>query len=133
MMVIEPTQNRMLAETKPSVKRPPAFLPRSILFFIKSPAPSIPSSIFMSVPSTVPKTMQMIRHSVSFEPTALTMPITIVTSARADMMISIYDCFILLRHKMPIILPSSTVHILTITAIITFVFLLIAKLKSGSP
>ena len=84
-IVMEPTQKRMQAETKPSVKRLPSVFPRSTFALSQSPAPLIRSSRRSSVPSSVPSAMQTITQSRSPVVIALDTPMTMVTRPSAAM------------------------------------------------
>ena len=88
------------------------------LLLLKSPAPSMPSSIRINSPMIVPSAMQMMTHKISAVPSALLRPIRMVTRASADMTALVNFSLILFLNINPTILPRRTVATFTNTATI---------------
>lgn len=109
MIVIEPTQKKIHAVTKPSVKRFSVFYLLGAFSLKKSPISSIPFSIRISSPMIVPSAIQIMTHKISAVSNALLNPMKMVTSAKAEITAFVNISFILFLKINPSALPKRTV------------------------
>ena len=110
---MEPTQKSIVQLTKAGVK-PPARPPPPNLVSAIRPRAFMPSSMRISSPSTVPSAQQIMMHSTSLVPTALTTPIANVARPIAASRASVYLFFIRPPQARPIPPPTITAAAFTI-------------------